>query len=30
MKIDYVSDIHINHWIPWNVNQIKWEKRTRE
>ncbi|WP_350253716.1 metallophosphoesterase family protein [Bacillus halotolerans] len=30
MKIDYVSDLHINHWIPWNVNQIKWEKRTRE
>lgn len=30
MKIDYVSDLHINHWIPWNNNQIKWEKRTRE
>ncbi|AWD87906.1 MULTISPECIES: metallophosphoesterase family protein [Bacillus] len=30
MKIDYVSDLHINHWIPWNNNQIKWERRTRE
>lgn len=30
MKIDYVSDLHINHWIPWSNNQLKWEKRTRK
>ena len=30
MKIDYVSDLHINHWIPWDNDQIKWERRTRE
>lgn len=30
MKIDYVSDLHFNHWMKWTVNQLKWEKRTRE
>lgn len=29
MLIDYASDIHINHWIPWIPNQVKWESRTR-
>lgn len=22
MKIDYVSDLHINHWIPWSKNSL--------
>lgn len=30
MKVDYVSDLHINHYVHWNENQIKFEKRTRE
>lgn len=30
MKIDYVTDLHINHWIPFQMNQLKWEKRTRD
>ncbi|WP_099301958.1 metallophosphoesterase family protein [Bacillus sp. Marseille-P3800] len=30
MKIDYVSDIHINHWMLWTQNQKKWEQRTRQ
>lgn len=30
MKIDYVSDIHINHYVPFKENQKKWEKRTKE
>lgn len=30
MKIDYVSDLHFNHWMKWTVNQIKWENRTRQ
>lgn len=30
MKIDYVSDLHFNHWMLWTNNQLKWEKRTRE
>lgn len=30
MKVDYVSDIHINHWVPFIMNQLKWEKRTRD
>lgn len=30
MKIDHVSDIHINHWVPFIMNQLKWEARTRE
>jgi len=29
MKIDFVSDLHFNHWMLWTENQIKWEKRTR-
>ena len=30
MKIDYLSDIHLNHWTIWTENQMKWEDRTRE
>lgn len=30
MKIDYVSDLHINHHVPFTENQLKWEKRTRD
>lgn len=29
MNIDNVSDIHINHWVPFITNQLKWEQRTR-
>lgn len=30
MKIDYVSDLHINHHIPFKANQKKWEQQTKE
>lgn len=30
MKVDYVSDLHFNHWMYWSQNHIKWEKNTRE
>ena len=30
MKIDYVSDIHINFYVHFKHNQLKWEKDTRE
>lgn len=30
MLVDYVSDLHVNHYVRWDTNQIKWEKRTRE
>ena len=30
MKIDYISDIHINHYVHFKHNQLKWEKATRE
>lgn len=30
MKIDYVSDLHLNHHVRFIPNQEKWEKRTRE
>lgn len=30
MKIDYVSDIHINHHVLFKKDQIKWENRTKE
>lgn len=30
MKVDYVSDLHFNHWMTWIDNQLKWEKRTRD
>lgn len=30
MLVDYVSDLHFNHWMIWNENQIKWEKNTRD
>lgn len=29
MKIDFVSDLHFNHWMQWTENQLKWEYRTR-
>lgn len=29
MQIDYISDLHINHHIPFVNNQLKWEKRTK-
>lgn len=28
MNIDYISDLHINHYVPFIHNQIKWQKRT--
>lgn len=30
VKIDYVSDLHFNHWMVWTENQQKWEVRTRQ
>lgn len=30
MKIDYVADLHVNHWMQWISNQLKWEERTRK
>lgn len=30
MKISYLSDIHADHHVPFNPNQLKWEKRTKE
>lgn len=30
MKVDFVSDLHFNHWMTWTQNQSKWEKNTRE
>lgn len=29
MNIDYISDIHADTWVPFKMNQIKWEKSTR-
>lgn len=29
MFIDYISDIHVDHYIPFTPNQKKWEKMTR-
>lgn len=29
MRVDYVSDLHANHWMLWNENQLKWESNTR-
>lgn len=30
MKIDCVSDMHINHHVPFNPNQLKWEAATKQ
>lgn len=30
MKVDHASDLHVNHWVPFNHNQLKWEKQTKE
>lgn len=30
MKVDFVSDLHFNHWMTWIPNQLKWQRRTRE
>lgn len=30
MKVDYISDLHINHHVPFVPNQLKWEQRTKE
>lgn len=30
MKVDYASDLHVNHHVPFTHNQLKWEKRTKE
>lgn len=30
MKVDYISDLHINHHVQFVPNQLKWEKRTKE
>lgn len=30
MKVDFVSDLHFNHWMLWTNNQLKWESRTKE
>lgn len=30
MKIDFVSDLHFNHWVTWIKNQIRWEERTKQ
>lgn len=28
MQIDYISDLHINHYVPFMTNQLKWKDRT--
>ncbi|NPC92845.1 hypothetical protein HOO54_11530 [Bacillus sp. WMMC1349] len=30
MKVDYASDLHMNHHVPFMKDQLKWEARTRE
>lgn len=30
MKVSYVSDLHLDFHIAFNMNQIKWEQRTKE
>lgn len=30
MIVEYISDLHVNHWIRFVINQLKWEERTRE
>lgn len=30
MKVDYISDLHINHYVKFIENQHKWEKQTRK
>lgn len=30
MRVDYVSDLHINHYVPFTQNQEKWERKTKE
>ena len=30
MIIEYISDLHVNHWIRFVINQLKWEERTRK
>ena len=30
MRVDYVSDVHISHYVPFSYSQEKWEKRTKQ
>ena len=30
MKISYISDLHLDFWVQFTKNQIKWEQRTKE
>ena len=30
LKVDYVSDLHINHYVKFTNHQEKWESQTRE
>lgn len=30
MQIDYISDLHVNHYVRFQKNQTKWETNTRE
>lgn len=30
MLVDYVSDLHVNHWVKWQVDQFEWEYLTRK
>ena len=30
MKVDYVSDLHINHHVLFKKNQLKWESQTKD
>ena len=30
MKVSYISDLHLDFWCPFTMNQLKWEQRTKE
>lgn len=30
MRIYHISDLHLNHHVPFHSNQLKWEKQTKE
>lgn len=30
MKVSFISDLHMDFWIPWVSNQLKWQKRTED
>lgn len=30
MKFDYINDVHLDFWVPFDTNQLKFEKKTKE